>query len=1313
MDGSVFKKSLQVIATFGLLLAGYASYDRAFALVATQIQSAQVLPVKPFEPQQPRYLKQAIELASRAFGADHWSANPSKEMFRFYNVERGYWMYATNYERQKDGKLLIFWPFALIWVSRDGKDLKTATSDKAYILLDQAFDIVVKPGGGGEMRVVNARLEGNVRLRDDKGTANADDDLRISGQGDEGLTYVEYDEAKQKITHDSFVTIEDGDMRVSGKGIEIVLRPKETANAGSTTKPAGFDGAQTIFLRKDVRILIKDVGRSGVMPGTAPAGPKQGAKTPLNLRCDGLARFDLPKPRPPLLPWMAGPPTPSAPTFAEFDRNVEVVRGKLDETPERMLCDHLRLTFLPTDKPAPAAPANSSQVTVAEAKTKTARPQAKAAAPSGEGDDETEPEEARGPLASLALHEAHATGHAVELISPAQGVKVRQCNELIYTKVPGKNPGETDDETYLRTDLTQKLLVEKLEIPIEGPDKGKVMSVTQVRCVDAKIFQNGAQSDQATIVARGPGILETRPALDKPVDRTAVWNDELIYRPIHNEQGELRKQITLTDSPKFHDIQAQTTLDARRILVVYLRPKAPESISSQAPAEPKTQGGTSAAESFEIDKLVALEDVHLNSPGRYLTAVDRLDAWFQPAPPLAREAPAAQPAPDGNAKFVVTGDPFAEEKPADPAQAKDPKGAEKPADPDVFVKANRVWANILMRPTDEAEANPAGGAKRGAGAAPGALPGSGKSKGELQRVYMAGAVSFHQDPAPGEAKGTDITGEACHGLSMGNGLWQFQVHDQEPTQDKVFPNGQGARRELMALPPARVANKDMSIEGPTIGLDQPADKVWVVGPGKLVMMTERDLLSDKETAATPPGSKEKANPKVVKIVTPPPAGNGKDQADDKAKPPVKKVPVTITWTTEMDFYGQSQDPSGRPTARAEFFSDPKEPVPAHFKDPIRTRAETENGLLVCQDMKVYFDRPIKLAKLRTAPGARPDPAEEPEPKHDIDLIECFENVVAIARKVDESNRLVQQERVEGNELVYDKITGNFRVPGAGVVKYWNVKGEGQETQPGGSSPLTPPSRTITRTANPPNGAQVARRAGGRPGVEPKKGMDAKKGAEAKKTAGPPRRQLELTVIKFEDRMQGRFLPGKEGEREPRTADFFGNVEALHAPVADTGVKFNFDKPPADYSHITAQTMRLVSEPPQADAPPDSPARTYMQAYDNAFVRRDDATIQADKITYDSEKDLFWAYGYEGRQVTIKQFKGIGQSPSITEGRAAYFVHKTGEAQIIDPQQFQLVDLKTGTRPTPDKVGAAKRAVRPKRSRMPNQNNVERRTFNGK
>jgi hypothetical protein len=250
---------------------------------------------------------------------------------------------------------------------------------------------------------------------------------------------------------------------------------------------------------------------------------------------------------------------------------------------------------------------------------------------------------------------------------------------------------------------------------------------------------------------------------------------------------------------------------------------------------------------------------------------------------------------------------------------------------------------------------------------------------------------------------------------------------------------------------------------------------------------------------------------------------------------------------------------------------------------------------------------------------------------------------------------------------------------------------------------------ITRTAGPARGGPGARKAAA--------GAAAKKaaGAAAKKAAGvsPAGRQLEVTVVKFDERMQGRFLTGKEHEHEPRKADFFGNVEAIHAPVESTKVKVEFDKPPVGYSHITAQTMRLVSEPPKASEPAGTPSRTYMQAFDNAYVHRADATIQADRITFDSEKNLFWAYGDQGRDVRIEQYKGIGQQSNVSYGRAARFNQKTGEASVIDPQSVQFHDFKTAQRPKPDKPVTPKPPVKPKRSRMPNRTNVERRTFNGK
>ncbi len=53
-------------------------------------------------------------------------------------------------------------------------------------------------------------MEGNVHLRDDKGTPKTADDLRIGP-----LTWIEYDEAKGQINSDSDVVIEDDVYRIT------------------------------------------------------------------------------------------------------------------------------------------------------------------------------------------------------------------------------------------------------------------------------------------------------------------------------------------------------------------------------------------------------------------------------------------------------------------------------------------------------------------------------------------------------------------------------------------------------------------------------------------------------------------------------------------------------------------------------------------------------------------------------------------------------------------------------------------------------------------------------------------------------------------------------------------------------------------------------------------------------------------------------------------------------------------------------------------------------------------------------------------
>ena len=229
--------------------------------------------------------------------------------------------------------------------------------------------------------------------------------------------------------------------------------------------------------------------------------------------------------------------------------------------PDQLDCDHLRLTLLPAEK---------SAATAARAATPPETTKAKAAGPVGMG----------GPMTELALREARASGHAVWLQSEGQGIKAR-CNELIYKKLLPEKP----DETYLRGDATTKLYVEKLERVADGPKKGQIASVTTIRSMDATLFDNDQDGGPSTIVSRGPGLLETRPARDKPVERTAYWEDTLETVDEVGPDKQVQKKVTLTGNPKFVDNTQATNLEGRKPssrIIVWLKPK-PEAPPADRP----------------------------------------------------------------------------------------------------------------------------------------------------------------------------------------------------------------------------------------------------------------------------------------------------------------------------------------------------------------------------------------------------------------------------------------------------------------------------------------------------------------------------------------------------------------------------------------------------------------------------------------------------------------------------------------------------------------------------------------------------------
>ena len=1235
-DAIVFKKALKIAVTFCLLVGAYAGYTRLFAVVTRQLREARQDPGVAF----PEFFAsassvRAAELARETFGKNHFSAGDEVKLV-YYDAVRGFYMYAQNKKISPDNKQIHVWPFALIWLSKDGQSRKTATSDEAWIDLSQPF-IQVKPSNEPS-KITHARLGGNVRLGDDKGTIDdPTDDLKVGP-----LTSVEFDDATLQITTDSDVYLQDRDLTLTGIGMMIQLRrkvaPLAPATGAAPPPPTGFD-AETAFVYKEVHIVVNDVRPDGVLPGTAK--PEKGGKTPIDVRSDREMRIDLPRPRAKSL----DDKSPPDPTLVKFRTNVRVIRGT--DKSDQLNCDTLDLTFLPETKKT------SAEVKDATAATATA----------------SKPTD--GPMTELKIKTAHARGDAVWLQSEAQGM-VARCVELIYEKHSGEG---LPDVTYLNGGLGKKLRVEKVDYDAKAAP-GTIKSVMVMTALDATIFDSGAGGSNK-VIARGPGKTEERPARNAPVARTAWWEDEmemltwsdgegptptpsplatraLSSRKVAPARGTLRRLLTLSGVAKLVDHETATTLDARRSIVAEFQ-------STPNPAPIKGYGPT------EIKWLDAYEDAHLTAPSQALTARQFLKAKFETLPKPA--APALIPGlPAG--PIVAAASPA----PAPVEPKPEPSAKLVPADPLVDGRAERVWASILLGSTVE---------------------GVQGSKGELRDAQLRGGVMVHQDPKPGQPYGSDASGEALDLTSQGNGLMKFAVKAEEPPQagdpkTRLVSDSKG-RKGLNSLI-ARVLTQGKLIESDdVIGLDQKLDFMWVQGSGVFTQDADRGLLDDKgiEGEKGKPGSK-------------PIGPNPKDK-------------LLISWTSEMRFYGKSVDLEGRPAAKVEFRGSSKEIRTPDGRREFRRGVEAKmtDSAIFTDAMDVYMDRTIAFNKAARKPVAKPANGDEPvPPEAQIAMIDCkgkdlYEDAVLKHPGVDvinqkllaNSTEIQEKQRIQGQHVIYDKRTGNFYAPGPGLTWLYRRKGSDAASK---SNLAVAPIRPVS-AASTPNGR-----------AKPEAVL------AAKKANLPP---LELTKIKFFDGMRGRFGVSKDqqADNERRDAEFYGSVQAANATVSTKNSDIDFDHLDRwrDATYLTSDVLDVFSEPMPIGSNVKATNRQLLNARGNAAAQLNFDRIQADRITFNSGSGLAYAYGDDGKEVSITKSDSFGQAPTVSRGRTALYNKETKQAKLDDPQGLTFVDLKSGLRSRaffPD-LGGTPKPLDPKAlPRVPLQrqtrSSTERNSFTG-
>ncbi|HKI16359.1 MAG TPA: hypothetical protein VKA15_00685, partial [Isosphaeraceae bacterium] len=730
--------------------------------------------------------------------------------------------------------------------------------------------------------------------------------------------------------------------------------------------------------------------------------------------------------------------------------------------------------------------------------------------------------EDKGPFGNLTLQRAVATGHAVWLYLPAHGVKLR-CNELIHQRWMPFKP----DITYFRGDLTRPIELDKIDVVRdEGPEKGKVTSVTHIRTIDATMLDTGNGLDTANVVANGPGRMETRPDRDQPVERIAIWQDRLHVENHLGPDGQVKEKIIVLSGsrPCFYDVLKKTSLDSASTIWVWLKPKPPTareagssptapagfagtgataatpfvmaSIRSTAPPTSSASTQTSAGDDrsvnadpggggFQIERLLALRDVHLFAPSKTMTAHERLDADFVDAVPTSvvsapttTKAESMPNSPAMNADQPQTqvqnqsqgqgqGQEPGSKPSSEPVAAQKPEETQ-PADPPMTGSAERIWAKIVQAPGSSLGS---GSSRRTTATAP-----APESNAEVREVWMRGNVALHQDPAAGKTKGQEASGEALYLDNRGKGKALTIVYQRDPSEKTPRPG---------PLPRARVENdvNKITVAG-FLTMNQENDQAWANGPGTMTQLAARGFLTDKspdaaDDAQTPRDGAAKSKPKP------------KTRA---GLPLSEKEPMTITFTERMEFNGRTTDPDGHPSARADFYG-------------IIT-AKMEDSLLYCEEQMITFtDKEVPLAQLgsmskgQSKPKAGSNALEpanedagadgeaETQTQAQLARIYCYKKAIGINRKVDpDSPTLIQKQKIYAyDSLVYDHRIGDFQVDGKGVVWLFDLDKKSSETPgqnlDGNGNSNGVPNRTATgRTVTPTSGRVSSQpgRTGGAP-----------------------------------------------------------------------------------------------------------------------------------------------------------------------------------------------------------------------------------------
>ncbi len=1262
----------RIVVSFLLVIAGFIAYH--FTVVplvepSYSLKAADGLSDKEIEIIKKRQWER-LSAYRRYFAHDSWEWNDQPLVLESDRSK----LLTKEYHNVSERKVELK-PCAVLFLP-DGEPADGQMPGRAIVLEAPQgavleFDREVDLQRGKIGQVVGGVMDGPITITAPESRPGANDAIHVVTR-DAKMTL-------DQIWTEAPVEFSLGPSHGTGRALVMHLTP-----AGSGHKAGS--GVDSLELLHDVQMQLVP-GEHGIMPldnaaansrqnkpesavaGSGPGASPQaagankaplGANLPVNVRCQGTFRFDM------------------VSYVATFDKAVDVTRVMPGGPTDDMTCDRLHVFFAPKAKPpaaAVAAGAGATSTAAADGKAKagdTAPSNASATASPVNPDAPTQK------MPSLEPRRLQAIGKPVLVRGQINGV-FAQCEQLDYDIVTRQISLMGGQEVHLLQNANEIHARSVVYLPdpqgklgqLEAVGPGWLRGLANGGGASAPGATGGTSLPSMNLLGSPGGGGAQRPAapLYAPENRSVLnlfagntpaaaqpgpppsvfeahWSKELKMRP--SEQNQV---ISLLGAAKA-SVSGQGALAGEEIHLWLLQ--TPDESAPRPAAPPTSADAANQPIHWKTtpDRLFAKGTVTIDSP-QLVGRTDRLEAWFEPpaTPPGTPQAPAplasrpfapvSYPGQTGSPLGPLSS-PIAGPPPVGRDQSRQRGAAPQgpPAPPQQYsVEGDRIRLRLLL-------------ADKGA---------------QPQDINIDGRVRFAEThTATPTDKPLVITGA------------QLQVTAANTPSTLAIVVGQ----------PAMVGARGMDLYGDAVQLDKAANRVWIDGPGRMVIantspgakpavqLTGAAPLGQSTTGqtltapagamahggagasgngATAPSNADDSPPdeylapedRAASVMRSPPASDGD--------------PMVVTWQGKMNFDGAT----------------------ARFEKQIVGKSTERN--FTCDTLDATLRQRIDFNQPSSSGRA------------EIGRFVCH-GPTLLENRTSDYTGLTAVDRMNVRDLMVDQVTGAILGQGPG----WLVsvrKGSPDPTTtagtaspgapgqpPGGApnrptgaaAPTTPFRPTAWTGSKPPTAYAATPVANRKPGDRKPGDSGAKKHSGAKKDqrVGQTDQQLNYLHVTFQGPLSGNLT------RHELT--FHKEVRTIYGPVLSWQDELDLDSVddlgPGDVQMSTDElTVRdsadpLPPQPTSVNGAPPQRKPIEMEATGNTVVDVQAFTARCYRMTYAESKDLLTFDGDGRNDAKLFRQEHPGDPVSETAARTIQFWRTANRLRVDGARVIDLNQL---------------------------------------